>query len=427
LAAALSSAPSRLSAESRALQAGALVKEARAARLPVLRFATDLTALAREESLTLEAGSFGSFTLPIPPYPTITLPQEDYKVTLMDTFRLDFKLTLEQPLWTWGRISESIRAAETGALAAELEVLKEESRIAARLDISLESLAFFEKMQEILNAQGEAAERLSVLSQESYESGFLLRSELYASRVAAAEVRLGLQSLEENRSRALLSLRTLTGLANLEAGDLILPSPSPEAPDGDPEALINQAALGNFDLRLLGLNREAARYQLGAERSRSYFKPDLGLYLQLNYRNPDLRFLSESLPHDNFLNLSATLGIRSLLFDGGAQSARIKREEENLAQASLSLEAALADLGEYIRGTLLELELSELRQDYIRLQIEEAKSRHEQAQNEAAAGYGEERESLIQELTWHLRRLSLLQEQLTARIRRIELAAIVNP
>jgi outer membrane protein TolC len=301
-------------------------------------------------------------------------------------------------------------------------------------------------MQEILGLQQERAERLLTLSQENYASGFLLQADLLSSRLLTAEVRLNLQSLRENQNKALLSLRTITGVSDLRVEDLILPvenegegeeegSAAYRLADGNippnergelhTDRLLTQAAESNFDLRLLALNHQAAQHRLNIERSRYYFKPDLGLYLRLSYRDPDLPFMPSSWPHDNVINFSATLGIRSLLFDGGTQSARIRREEENLVQAQIALDQGLSDLGEYIERTLLELEFSGLRQDYLRLQIEEARGQLTQAENAQAAGYGEEHASLLRELTLNTRRLALLQEQLSARILRIQLEAVI--
>jgi outer membrane protein TolC len=439
LAAAFRENSGYLLAASRSRESRSRLSEARAARLPVIRFGSNLSYLTNPPSLTVKAGSLhpgANIPIPLspfPPYPELpfpALPSEDLRVNLSEHTRYDFGLSLEQPVFTWGRIHNTVKAAELGNQAAVLQMDQERRNIGTALDSHLYTLAFAAGIRELLAEQRRAAGRLINISEESYANGFLLRADLLAARLLAAEAEMGDYDIAEIWDNSLLAIKTLSGLEDLEASQLLLPHlPAEDTPGreslawsrADKDRLFSAMLAENLSLKLLSLQTQVREKTAAAARGQYYGKPELGLFLQLSYAGPSFPFFQNGWETEDQLNFTATLGIRSLIFDGGTVHQGIRQKEEALAQARLEEGQGRRDLEEYLEKTLRQLELSRRRQDYMELKIEAAGAQKDQAESSWKSGYGEEREYLIQELAWRQEQITLLQEKLTAILTALQL------
>ncbi|MDR1099169.1 MAG: TolC family protein [Treponema sp.] len=444
LAAALRENSSYLLAASRSRESRSRLSEARAARLPVIRFGSNLSYLTNPPGLTVKAGSLypgANIPLPIgvPPYPVLpipALPGEDMRFTLSEHTNYEFGLTLEQPVFTWGRIHHTVKAADLGNQAAVLQMEQEKRNIGTALDSHLYTLAFTAEIRELLAEQRRAAERLISISEESYAHGFLLRADLLAARLLAAEAEMGGYDITEIRDNSLLAIKTLSGVDNLDPSQILLPllpsggSPSRESlayARTDKERLFSRVLAGSLGLKLLALQTQVREKTVAAAKGQYYGKPELGLFLQLAYAGPNFPFFQSGWQTEDRLNFTATLGIRGLIFDGGTIHHSIRQKEEALAQARLEEGKGRRDMEEYLERTLHQLEVSRYRQDYLELKIEAAGAKKDQAESSWKSGYGEEREYLIQELSWRQEQIALLQEKLTALLTALQLENALGP
>ncbi|QQO10121.1 TolC family protein [Breznakiella homolactica] len=418
-----------LSAESKSRAAQSLHSAAKASRLPDIRLMSNLSYMTNPQTFTIDQGSIfpgGTIPVTIPSLPGTTipidipaLPLEDFKIRLTENTYYEFGVTLEQPVFTWGRISNSIKAAELGSRAALIQVEYERRSLETMLDVYLYGLAYLREMQAILGEQRICADRLIHISEESYAGGFLLRTDLLEARMLAAEVTLGEYSLLENQGRNFLALKTLAGLPGLDLSGVRLPEAAAVRESlgytrEHKDELLSRIHAQNPGLRLLSLQTQAHEKKLAAAKGQFYGKPELGVFLQLSYAGPRFPFIEDDWRKDNNGNFTATLGIRSLLFDGGSIYHSIAGTEEELIQARLEEEKGWRDMEEFLDRTLLQLEVSKRKQEYLELKMHAALSKKEQAENEWNAGYGGEREVLIQELDWYAQRVALLQEELSA-------------
>ncbi|MDR2661820.1 MAG: TolC family protein, partial [Treponema sp.] len=385
LAASLRENSAYLLAASRGRESRALLSGARAARLPTLRFGSNLSYLTNPPSFSIKAGDLhpgSNIPLPIPGLPSTpsfpfpALPDEDLTFNLSEHTRYDFSLSLEQPVFTWGRIHNSVKAAELGSQAAAVQMEQEKRNIVTALDSHLYTLAFAAKIRELLAEQRRAAERLIALSEESYANGFLLRADLLAARLLAAETGMADYSITEIRDNSLLAVKTLSGLEDLRSGGILLP-PLPFGEGQSRESLtftrtgkdrlFSQILAENLGLKLLALQTQAREKTVAAAKGQYYGKPELGLFLQLAYGGPNFPFFQNGWKEEDKMNFTATLGIRGLIFDGGAVHQSIRQKEEALTQARLEEGKGRRDLEEYLEKTLHQLELSRRRQEYLEL------------------------------------------------------------
>jgi outer membrane protein TolC len=453
LAAALRGNSAYLLAASRGREAQALLSTAKAARLPVVRFSSNLSYLTNPPSLTIKTGSlFPGANIPMaidttpltgmptPPlatqFPFPALPDQDISFDLSRNTLYEFGLTLEQPVFTWGRIQNSVKAADLGNQASALQLEQEKRNIETTLDSHLYTLAFLTKIRELLTEQLRGAERLIVISEESYDNGFLLRSDLLSARLLSAEARMGDYGITETWDNSFLAIKTITGIGDLVPPRVLLPELS-SAGEGaereslgfspaDKDRLLARIHAENLGLRLLSLQTRVRERTLAAAKGQFYGKPELGLFLQLAYSGSSFPFIESGWQDEDRLNFTATLGIRSLIFDGGGVSQTIRQKEEALVQARLEEEQGRRDLAEYLEKTLRQLEVSRYRQEYMALQIEAAGAQKDQAHTAWESGYGEEREYLIRELSWYRDQIALLQEELAALLTALRLENLLG-
>jgi outer membrane protein TolC len=418
-----------LASQSRRREAQAALAEARAARLPALRAASDLSYLTNPPGLTVKAGSLFPGLSPIP-----ALPGEDLTFTLSEKNHYRFGLTLEQPLFTWGRIQHSIEAADLGRQAGIIGEVLEERRLRTAVDSYLAALAVLEEIRTLLSEQERKAERLIFLSEESYASGFILNIDMLETRLLAAEVSLAGYECREQSARNLLALQNLTGIADLAFGDIELPpylaATGQDSRRGyggeDRTSLLSALRRENDSLKLLELQALAREKLLAAARGRSLGKPELGLFAELAYSGPRFPFIQSGWHTENQTNLTVTLGVRALLFDGGAMKNGIQQKEEEAVQARLDAEHGRRDLEEFLENTLNEFDVSRRRQEYLGLKVEAESARMEQAESAWKAGYSEERIFLTHELAWYTNRIELFKEELSALLLTLRLENILG-
>jgi outer membrane protein TolC len=417
-----------LASQSRSREALAVLEAARAARLPTLRAVSDLSYLTNPPGLKVKAGSLFPGLTPVPP-----MPGEDLNFALSERNHYKFGLTLEQPLFTWGRIQYSIEAADLGHQAGVVGQVLEERNLHTAVDTYLATLAVLEEIRTLLSEQELKAQRLIVLSEESYASGFILNTDLLESRILAAEVSLAVYESQEQSARTLLALRNLTGIAGLALEDIELPGLAGAAGRAgrsytgeDRASLLSVLMKDNDALKLLELNAQAREKLLAAARGQSPGRPELGLFAELSYSGSRFPFVQSGWETENQTNLTVTLGVRALLFDGGAMTQGIRQKEEAALQARLDAERGRRDLEEYLENTLNGLDVSRRRQEYLSLKVEAEQARMEQAEKAWKAGYGEERVVLTHELTWYTNRIELFKEELSALLLTLRLENILG-
>jgi outer membrane protein TolC len=412
-----------LLAESRDRGARSALSAARAARLPTLRFSADIGYLVNPPGVTVDRGAFYPGGGPIP----VPLPLEDMRIRLSEKTRYEFGLALEQPIFTWGRIHYSIKAAGLMGQAAALQRDQEKRDIATALDIYLATLQSLREIRALIAEQKERAERLVALSNENFAQGFILRTDLNAARLLSSEVKLADYEVLDIWNGSVSALRTLTGLEDLDPGTVVLlPQEGRFYSADDKERLLEDALRSSLGLKLLALKSRALESLVRAARGQLYGKPELGLFLQLGYGGPAFPLFQNGWKEDDEYKFTLTLGIRSILFDGGAVYYGVRQKSEDLVQARLEEEKGRRDLREYLEKTLSVLEVSALRQEYLGIKAEASRALMEQAESILESGYGEEREYLSRELAWYSDRIALLREHLDARITVLRLENITG-
>ena len=105
----------------RAKAASYRVMEAKSKGAPVFSFQSALSYIHNPDTITVEAGSFGQLPDMIGGQ---LLPDEDTTFSMSGNSYYDFKLIMDQPIFTWGKVYNALQATKEGAAAANIDSAK---------------------------------------------------------------------------------------------------------------------------------------------------------------------------------------------------------------------------------------------------------------------------------------------------------------
>jgi len=261
---------------------------------------------------------------------------------IQDNWRLRAGVAL--PIWTWGRTSGQIEAAEQSRTAAGADLE------AGRADLVLEtktaywSLVTARASVRVLQEEMRAYDAHLADAQNREKFGMAARNEVLAVQVERDRVELERLRAEAGSDIAEANLRRLLDLppaARVEPAELLAAAPAP-APDV--EALVAEAQAARAERKSLAARVAAAEAITGAERASRL--PQLAVTGGYTYANPNRDIVPPTAEWKDTWDVG--VGLAWSVFDGGKRSA-------NEARARAEADAARAQLRDLDRGIRLEV------------------------------------------------------------------------
>ncbi len=383
-------------AETVAATAG--VTAARAERLPVASARASAGWIANPpEAVTFAAGELG--TIPLsqlnPLVPDTSLPERD--TTLFDgadATRYELGLSLEQPIFTSGKIQRGIAAAGAAHALALARMAADQHAADVRAAGLVETLACLRGVEASLELQSAAADRLVAISREGHSGGFVKETELLDAELARQSVALAHASLRERRHRALWELRRLVGDPNLSEIAVRADIPGANVLPGDLPSRISRVAHGNRDVHILEAVtavRAAEAEVAGASR---VLRPDAGFEAELSWVG-SLEDASASAWSDRGdWQITLGLAVSGTLFDCGRSAAAIDRATAIAAQAAQQRADLEAHVTAAVHTTAEQLALTKAQLEHSAATLRVLLRKEEDAMIAFRAGYGSEADLL---------------------------------
>ena len=376
------------------------------------------------KEISLAQGEFGSIPIANPAtggYVQVPIPDKDLQVfDGMPTFGYTFQLDLQQPIFTWGKISNGVKiyAAVESVRALQLSLLHRQKRGA--LKAQLAALHCLSRMEDLLLLQEGYARELVDLTVAAQRQGMLLEQEVLEARTQQALVPLRLQQVRHSAEVLLQELRTVTGLPQLE-GALILHIPESqgfyesfaELARTDGPALEERALDPAQDsLAILEKLHEAAEYGRKVASGNIYGKPDIALQVSFGL-NGDMEklFRGESTVKSDLV-ANVTLGFKTTIWDGGKRLNQLRRSASQLEEAQLDLEQARSSIKLELSRQINAMTMAQLKIQYQRLRIGSAQSKLDQKLRLSSSGYGSQREVLQARMERIAEEIQLLEEEM---------------
>ncbi len=386
---------------------------ARAMRFPDIGGEITFSHIANPlDPISVTAGEFG--TVDVAGVGEVLIPpQDEVLYEGMDPMFYLFTVTVEQPVFTWGKIRNSIDLYSRVLQTRRLNLQKKRKELKTAVTIYVYSLFYLEKIEELIGKQKDATDRLLFISEQSYENGFILYGELLEARIKAQEIRLGEYQLKEQQEQALLDLSHATMLDGLEANSIdfsVVDEELNRYAVVPKEELLEEAMGNNMDLKLLESMKNVADYKMRIARGKNYLKPDIGVRFELSYGGPRFPFIETGWYGVDDYNLISTLAFTTKLFDGGKLKAEIALSREELRASRYEYEKGRQSIEKFIAESLLKMELHKNNIDYYNLRIENSREQTALRKTQYEAGAGQESDYLLGQITEHADMIKLYQE-----------------
>ncbi len=373
---------------------------ARARRYPRVDVEAALTNIANPlEPVSLTAGELGVYSYA---GEEVLLPPED--MTLwegMENARYDFTLIIDQPVFTWGKIKGAEEAAALGAEAGSLRIESKRIELRSEIYARMYALKYLSEIADILELQEEASRRLVKITEDSYENGFILYSELLDAKIKAKELEIARVRLETEINNLLVDLSYSSGIDELQSENLdytaLSEDPESTVLDGR-EELIRQSMKNNPNIRLLELMRRIQALRRGIAEGDTYLKPDIGLHFELSYSGSRFPFIETDWYGTDRWNLTSTVGFSTTVFDGGKLLSSILKATQETEAAMYEYEKGTETIARHVTETLLKLELSLRNLEYYKLKSENGRTQLELKQTRYESGAGSEADYLMQKI-----------------------------
>ncbi len=408
------------------IQAQLDTKDAKAGYQPTvdLTLAGSYMANPLIKEISLSQGEFGFIpvTNPATGLPVqVPLPNTDIKVfDGLPTLGYTFQLDLQQPIFTWGKISNSVKIFSALEAVRQLQLSSLEKQKRGSLKAQITALSSLSQMEALLSQQQEYAHELVQLTEAAQRQGVALEQAVLEAKTQEALIPLSLQQVRHNQSVILQELRELTGLLQLEPSQIMqIPQiqgfyDSFQALSQQEPSLLEAAALNPAQeaLAILEKLHQAAEYGRKVASGGMYGKPDIALQISFGLNgNMEKLFKGEGeLKQDLVANL--TLGIKTTLWDGGKKLNQLKRSASQLRDAELDLEQARSSIKLELSRQINAMTMASLKIQYQRLKIQTAQSQLDQRLQLLQSGYGSQREVLQARIEKISEEIKLLEEEI---------------
>ena len=376
------------------------------------------------KEISLAQGEFGSipvFNPDIRQTVQVPLPNTDIQVfDGMPTFGYSFQLDLQQPIFTWGKISNSVKIFSAVESVRQLQLSSLKKQKTASLKAQITALSFLSQMESLLTQQQEYAQELVTLTEAAQTQGVVLKQAVLEAKTQEALIPLSLQQIRHNKSVILQDLRELTGLPQLDSSQ-ILHIPQAQGFYQDFQELAQKDAVllestalnpAQESLAILEKLHQAAEYGRKVASGNIYGKPDIALQVSFGLNgNMEKLFKGESdLKQDLVANV--TVGIKTTLWDGGKKLNQLKRSTSQLKDAALDLEQARSAIKLELSRQINAMSMATLKIQYQELKIQTAQSQLDQKLQLLQSGYGSQREVLQARIEKITEEVTFLEEEI---------------
>lgn len=400
-------------------------KSAKRSRGPELFFESDLSYLTRPQEVDLEAGSLyeGGPVAPGLDFPA--LPETDMTLPLSGNQWYSFRLVLDQPLLTSGKLLGQQNIYRALWESSLLDQQQRELMIKAEILSIVHSLNFLQEIIDLIEEQKNSASRFVSLTRNSYDSGMASYSDFLGAQVKAREITLTENQVRRQQNSVFLHLEYLCGIDDLTQENITTTGLPPLGNETDPEALLADALQYSPALLMLRQKIEASRQNVKVFQGSSYGRPDFGLRVELDYAGGSIPFTSDEWGYQDAI-ITGSLGIRALLGDSGKAAAYVKSAKSSLSESEHQYRDNLEQIKRAIGEELFNQNLSRENIEYYISRAEDDLSMAKQRKEYWEAGYGMEQDYLLQMISWYSDLIYEKQEQISLAVSYYKLKALTG-
>jgi outer membrane protein TolC len=287
-----------------------------------------------------------------------------------------FALEITQPLFTWGKIGDSIRIYEDAFTINVLQTAQKQEELKSWIQGYLCSLYYLDLINQKISEQKGFAGRLLEITERSYESGFIVYEDVLQAQIAASEIEIAQLEIFYQQQRLLADLQNMTGLSLLSLDQIGF------IPDEETIQLFDVQSIDNLISKALDPDRTIfqifSRTEILKDRALTiaensvYWKPDFVLKMDVGYEGPRVPFAETDWFRKDDYSLNLTVAVKTTVWDGGKLFNDIESKLLDTRGTEEARKTAESEIISALRKEAVVFQVTNQRLEYDALLIENA-------------------------------------------------------
>lgn len=329
---------------------------------------------------------------------------------------LNASVSLVQPIYTWGKVTSSVKMYEEIESARALQIGDTEAQLDAQLKAYLSSLYYLDQVLVLLDSIQQDADELVTIAEQSSSTGVLLQQDVASARVSASQIALSKTQVESQIQNITTALETMTGIENLDQTVFdYTPDEAwfAEIANAD-RAQLELMATGNSQasIQMLDHMAAAAGYAQNAAKGSMYVVPDIALSVSADYTAP----LTDRFADESAWGVTVAVALQGTIWDGGQRSNDRQRAESAVSSAQITRTEAVNTIKTTLNENLGNIDIALANIEYQKANIELLQSELELEQSRFDLG-ASSRQDILE------KRIELGQAQVEMITQKMSLAA----
>ena len=358
----------------------------------------------------------------VPPHIASSMPTGNTKILDFPDNDFRLSLTLNQPIFLWQKGIKTVSLYSAMERIKHIRFQDGLKKTQTEIKIRLCTLYYLRAMAELCAEQKQYTAELSKAAELAVQKGGMLEQD-------AAKIRLNVHKAETVEAEirhamfsAVSELQNISSVENLTVDNLVL-MPYPETADFLKKSNIDSATRQNLEQKALANADGAASAALFAVNAAKiadtvstlnlYGIPDIVFSGKIEYGGSVDSFQNDGFFDKNKLKVGLSLGIQSILWDGGKKLTDKKRSQsrQNIAQADL--DEAILSIKKAVNARLNTVELCNIHIAYLADQEAVAEELLQQHIRLFNSGSGSETEVLQSRANKAAVKIQVLEQKLT--------------
>ncbi|NQT59841.1 MAG: TolC family protein [Bacteroidetes bacterium] len=289
-------------------------------------------------------------------------------------YRIGLELT--QPLFTWGKITDSIRIYEDALTINILQTAQKQEELKPLIQGYLCSLHYLNLINQKINEQKGFAARLLEITERSYESGFIVYEDVLQAQIAASEIDIVQLEIFFQQQKLLTALQNLTGVSDLSIDQIgFVPDENTikQMDTQSIEVLLRKALDADRTIFKIFSRTEVLQGRaLTIAENSVYWKPDFALKMDVGYEGPRVPFAETDWFRKDDYSLNLTVAVKTTIWDGGKLFNDIESKILETAGTEEARKTAEYEISSALRSETVVFQVNKQRLEYDSLLIENA-------------------------------------------------------
>lgn len=319
----------------------------------------------------------------------------------MENTLYDFELTLTQPIFTWGKITNAIKLYKQISEIKQTQITQQTEQLETELKTRLISVFYLNKILEIIDEEQTYTKRMVEVSENAEKVGMLLHQDVVDAKIQAKELEIAKQDLMEQMNDQLLELGRITGINPLYIEDINfdfvdeLTASFDKLLEMDVAELEVQVLSGNqSSIKMLSQLQDVSKTAEKIARGYENWKPDIALQMSGGYSGSRVPLFEPNWRRKDDYSVNISIGIKTTLWDGGKKIRDISRKMSESETAEINKLDARSSINQTFNSQWTAAQVCTMKIEYQDLKIESAASKINQKQKIYESGYGSETDLL---------------------------------